>query len=119
MKPITLPPPTPDQLAYLNAIHRACTEYDGSYVVGGPKKAAPVTPNSFWVIETARTEYWDGRQTGERAVFTNKIADAVKFGDFSSAEVVRCWLLERQPGAGGGGAVLRSTEHSYIPETLS
>lgn len=34
---IVLPPPTPDQLAYLEQIHRACTEYDGSQVVGGPR----------------------------------------------------------------------------------
>lgn len=36
-KPIILPPPTQDQMDYLAMILRA-SEYDGSYIVGGPKK---------------------------------------------------------------------------------
>jgi hypothetical protein len=119
MKSITLPPPTPDQLAYLDKIHRACTEYDGSVIVGGPKgEPAPAT-GTFWVIETARQTYWEGRQVGDRANFTDKIGDAVKFGDFNSAEVVRCWLLEKQPGSATGAAsVLRSVEHAWL-QTLT
>lgn len=74
--------------------------------------------NTFWVIETARQTYWDGRQTGDRAAFTDKIAEAIKFGDGESADRVRCWLLERQPER-GGGQVLRSVEHSFIPQTIT
>jgi hypothetical protein len=53
-KSITLPKPTPDQAAYLAMIHKACTEYDGSYVVGGPQKPAPTT-ESGWLVERPPT----------------------------------------------------------------
>ncbi len=64
----------------------------------------------FWVIETARTTYWDGRKGGEDAFFTDKIDDAAKFWDFGTAELIRCWLLEKQSGA----PRLRSVEHAYV-----
>lgn len=67
------------------------------------------TDGTFWVIETARTEYWDGRKGGTAAGFTPKIKDAAKFYDEASAEVVRCWMLE------GVAHTLRSVEHSFIP----
>lgn len=53
-KPITLPRPTPDQMEYLAMILKA-SEYDGSYIVGGPKK--PVDDGrlpdreTFWLVE--------------------------------------------------------------------
>lgn len=50
---------------------------------------------TFWVIETARETYWDVHQTGEAVNFTESLDAAVKFWDFSSAEIVRSWLLER------------------------
>ena len=64
---------------------------------------------SFWVIETARQTYWDGRKIGREAFFADKIEDACKFHDAESAEIARCWLLEpdRAP-------LLRSVEHSFI-----
>lgn len=66
---------------------------------------------SFWVIESARTTYWDGKQVDTTAHFTPQIADAIKFADFQSAETVRCWLLEKV----GGSQILRSTEHMILP----
>jgi hypothetical protein len=63
---------------------------------------------SFWVIETANTTYWDGRAIKDEAFFTSRIDDAIKFYDFASAEVIRCWLIEIN-----GGDRLRSTEHMY------
>lgn len=65
----------------------------------------------FWVIETARTTYWDGHGVGDNAYFTDKIDDAMKFWDFGAAETVRCWLLEKQSGP----PKLRSVEHMYVP----
>lgn len=62
---------------------------------------------SFWVIETARTTYWDGMGVNEEAHFTEKIGQATKFHDFDSAEVIRCWLLDK-------GNRLRVAEHSFI-----
>lgn len=77
----------------------------------GDKKMADKT---FWVIETARTTYWDGRKTGKDAHFTESIGDAIKFADEASAEVPRVWLLE---GLDGGAPRLRSVEHAYMDST--
>lgn len=66
---------------------------------------------TFWVIETAQTTYWDGRDVKEKTRFVYDIDEAVKFYDFESAELVRCWLLEE------GAHRLRSAEHSYIDNT--
>lgn len=63
---------------------------------------------TFWVIETARTTYWDGHEVKDKAYFTENIDEAIKFYDFESAEIVRLWLVENST------ARLRSTEHSYI-----
>lgn len=38
MTGIKLPEPTPDQIEYLERIRAAGEDYDGSYVVGGPRK---------------------------------------------------------------------------------
>lgn len=65
---------------------------------------------TFWVIETARHTYWDGRNVARSAYFSDKIDDAAKFYDFESAEIARCWLLEQQSGA----PHLRSVEHAYL-----
>ena len=64
--------------------------------------------NNFWVIETARTTYWDGKDTRERAYFTHNIHEAIKFYDFESAENVRIWLLDMD------GQRLKVVEHAYI-----
>lgn len=71
-----------------------------------------VDTRPFWVIETARGTYWDGRKAGDGAFFTAKIDDAARFYDFGTAEIVRCWLLEKESGA----PKLRSTEHGYLPK---
>lgn len=116
MNTLKLPEPTPDQTAYLERIHSASEDFDGSAIVGGPKLEEK--SGTFWVIETARQTYWDGRKVGDSAQFTDKINDAIKFLDSESADQVRCWLLERPPER-GGVQVLRSTEHSFIPEIIS
>jgi len=116
--PINLPSATPDQIKYLERIRAAGEDYDGSTIIGGPKRKANDMAGTFWVIETARQTYWDGRKVGERAVFSEKLKDAIKFLDSESADCVRCWLLERQPEQ-GGVQVLRAVEHSYIPEIVS
>jgi hypothetical protein len=66
---------------------------------------------SFWLIETGRQTYWDGRHVQEEAFFTSKIEDAVRFARFEDAEIVRCWLLEKT-----GAHKLRSVEHRFLPE---
>lgn len=118
MTSIRLPCPTPDQMAYLERIRAAGEDYDGSAIIGGPKRKAKDVAGTFWVIETGRQTYWDGRKVGERADFTDNLPDAIKFLDSESADRVRCWLLERQPEQ-GGVQVLRAVEHSYIPETIT
>ena len=61
---------------------------------------------TFYVIETARKTYWDGKQTGDKAYFTDNLDSAMKFFDEASAEVARCHLVENL-----GSARCRSTEH--------
>lgn len=63
---------------------------------------------SFWVVETARTTYWDGKQRGHEAYFTPEIGDAMKFYSHDDAERARCWLL--QPYM----STLRSVEHMFV-----
>lgn len=50
MDPIKLPQPMPDQIEYLERIRAAGEDYDGSYVVGGPR--------TFWVLEDLRCRKW-------------------------------------------------------------
>lgn len=50
IKSITLPKPTQDQMYYLERIRAAGEDYDGSYVVGGPR--------TFWVLEDMRCNKW-------------------------------------------------------------
>lgn len=59
-----------------------------------------------WLIETARTTYWDGRGLDEHC-FTDNHNDAVRFSRFQDAEVIRCWFL------GKIGFSLRSTWHRW------
>lgn len=117
MNTIRLPQPTQDQAEYLERIRASGEDYDGSQIVGGPKKEKAMS-GTFWVIETARQTYWDGRKVGELAQFTNEISEAVKFLDSEGADRVRCWLLEKPPER-GGGQVLRAVEHSYVPQLLT
>lgn len=63
-----------------------------------------------WLIETARNEYWDGRQAGDEATFERYAHEGCRFARFEDAEVVRCWLLEKNPGRGR----LRSTKHVFL-----
>ena len=112
--PFKLPPPTLDQVEYLEKIRRATEDYDGTAIIGGPKKEKAMA-GTFWVIESARQTYWDGRQCGDRAVFSDKISEAIKFLDSESADRIRSWLLEKS----GCSPVLRSVEHSYVPEIIS
>lgn len=63
-----------------------------------------------WLIENARNEYWDGRQVGDAALFIRDANDALRFSRFDDAEVVRCWLLERQQRP----QLLRSSEHVFL-----
>lgn len=64
--------------------------------------------DNFWVIETARTTYWDGKDIREKAYFTGNIHEAIKFYDFQSAENVRLWLLDMD------GQRLKAVEHAYM-----
>ena len=59
-----------------------------------------------WLIETARTTYWDGHGTDFNS-FTDDPNRAVRFARFEDAEVVRCWLLDDIK------LFLRSTEHMW------
>lgn len=43
------------------------------------KAGLPTMSESFWIVETARTTYWDGRQAGRDAAFTPDINTAIKF----------------------------------------
>jgi hypothetical protein len=63
-----------------------------------------------WLIETARNEYWDGRQIGDDAIFIRDANAACRFARFEDAEIVRCWLLEKinRPQR------LCSTEHEFL-----
>lgn len=63
-----------------------------------------------WLIETARNEYWDGRQIGDDANFVHDANEGCRFARFEDAEVVRCWLLEKiqRPQR------LRSTENVFL-----
>lgn len=63
-----------------------------------------------WLIETARNEYWDGRQIGDDAVFICDAHEACRFARFEDAEAVRCWLLEKTQRP----QRLRSAEHVFI-----
>ena len=63
-----------------------------------------------WLIETARTTYWDGRQIGDDAVFVSDPNAAVRFARFEDAEIVRCWLLEKIQTP----QRLRSSEHIFM-----
>lgn len=65
---------------------------------------------SGWLIETAQNTYWDGRQTGDDAVFLPNANEAVRFSRQQDAEVVRCWLLEKT----GRSQRLRTAEHMFI-----
>lgn len=65
---------------------------------------------AFWVIETGRTTYWDGKATGDDADFTDNIDRAAKFYDSASAEAVRLYLIDLP----GRAPRCRSVEHSYI-----
>jgi hypothetical protein len=59
-----------------------------------------------WLIETARSTWWDGRHT-DAPVFTANANDAIRFARFEDAEIARCWLL-RDTG------LLQSTEHVWF-----
>jgi hypothetical protein len=59
-----------------------------------------------WLIETARTSYWDGRGAG-RHTFTSDANEAVLFAREQDAERVRVWLLEDFKD------MLRSVEHVF------
>jgi hypothetical protein len=67
-KPITLPRPTQDQMDYLAMILKA-SEYDGSYLVGGPPKPKDdgrvPDRETFWLIERKCTppQYTTDRST--------------------------------------------------------
>lgn len=63
----------------------------------------------FYVIETANTTYWDGRETKEKARFTSSIHYAIKFYDFESCETVKNWVLDDP-------VKLRTVEHAYIDD---
>lgn len=107
-KSITLPKPTPDQAAYLDMIHKACTEYDGSYVVGGPKKQ--VSQELFWLVEkylAGKLVYWCAGAKGRAAQdgWTSDVSFATKLGDRESADQVLIYLC------GGEG---RSAQHQFI-----
>lgn len=62
---------------------------------------------SGWMIETANTEWWDGKQAGLNARFTKDPNGAIVFADKGSAERARCYLLEPIMH------LLRSTEHLW------
>lgn len=63
---------------------------------------------SFWVVETARTTYWDGRQAGREVCYTPDISEAMKFHSFDDADRARCWLLRPYQ------ETLRSVEHMFV-----
>lgn len=70
--------------------------------------------NSFWVVENANSEYWDGRHSSDarvgNPVFTGKIGEALKFASYDDAERARCWLLLPI------GHLLRSAEKAFVAQ---
>lgn len=63
-----------------------------------------------WLIETAQSTYWDGKQIGDDACFVRDANEACRFARFEDAEVARCWLLEKLQRAHR----LRSAEHIFL-----
>lgn len=67
---------------------------------------------TFWVIETARHEYWDGKGDNRHS-FTGDIDKAVKFYSEYDGEVIRCYILEDMC------PLLRTTAHSYLKPIIT
>ena len=63
-----------------------------------------------WVIETARTEYWEGRQPD---AFSPSHEQAMRFARFEDAERARIYLVDKKIGPH-----CRSVEHLWIGDLL-